>query len=81
MVKLLFLRKLSFLTTREVPRVLLAADSEKRAQNIDFRPKTGEFFKKNGNFRRIEFSPEVILVPENGSKSPSLTVLRAMAPV
>ena len=74
MVKLLFLRKLSFLTTREVPRVLLAADSEKRAQNIDFWPKTG-------NFRRIEFSPEVILVPENWSKSPSLTVLRAMAPV
>ena len=45
-VKLLFSRKLSFLSLKEVSRVLLAADSEKRAQNIEFRPKTGKNFKK-----------------------------------
>ena len=54
-IKLLFLRKLSFLSIREVPRVLLAADSEKRAQNIDFRPKTGEFFKKPEVFEESNF--------------------------
>ena len=45
-VKLLFSRKLSFLSLKEVSRVLLAADSEKRAQNIEFRLKTGKNFKK-----------------------------------
>ena len=54
-VKLLFLRKSSFLSIREGPRVLLAADSEKRAQNIDFRSKTGEFFKKPEIFEKSNF--------------------------
>ena len=54
-IKLLFLRKLSFLSIREGLRILLAADSEKRAQNIDFRSKTGEF-SKNRIFTEIDSS-------------------------
>ena len=54
-VKLLFLRKSSFLSIREIARVLLAADSEKRAQNIGFRPKTGKFFKKPEIFEESGF--------------------------
>ena len=54
-VKLLLFRKLSFLSIREGPRVLLAADSEKRAQNIGFRSKTGEFVKKPEIFEKSNF--------------------------
>ena len=55
-VKLLFLRKLSFLSIREGPRVLLAADSEKCARNIDFRSKTGKFLKKPIIFEKSNFT-------------------------
>ena len=73
-VKLLFLRKSSFLNTRKVSRVLLATDSEKPTQNINFRSKTGKIFKKPEIFEKSDFLPELVLVPEKESQSPSSAV-------
>ena len=64
----------------EVSRVLLIADSEKKCSKHRYLVKNRYNFQKTGNFRRIEFLPEVILVPKNKSSSPSLVVWRVMAP-
>ena len=55
-VKLLLLRKSSFISTRKVSRVLLTSDSEKLTQNIDFRSKTGKIFKKPEIFEKSDFA-------------------------
>ena len=54
-VKLLFLRKSSFLRARKVSRVLLGAESEKRTQKVNFRSKTGKIFKKPEIVEELDF--------------------------